>query len=150
MLSIIFILLILYFVIIRKIFKINPILNIIKIFKASNDNNGRVFICATYNNEEEMAYIHLWRLYDYVDKFIIVVSNLTYSLQPKNVTFDLFKKELKRYKDKMDIVYFDNICTVKLNIFCLYVAMFFCILGNRRLQIVTIIRKIGETSSSFV
>jgi hypothetical protein len=52
-------------------------LNISKIFKGSNDNNGRVFICATYNNEEEMAYIHLWRLYDYVDKFIIVVSNLT-------------------------------------------------------------------------
>ena len=57
-----------------------------------------------------MAYIHIWRLYDYVDKFIIVVSNLTYSLQPKNVTFDLYKKELKRYKNKIDIVYYDNIC----------------------------------------
>ena len=113
-LPIIFILLILYFIVIQKILKINPILNISKIFKGSNDNNGRVFICATYNNEEEMAYIHLWRLYDYVDKFIIVVSNLTYSLQPKNVTFDLFKKELKQYKDKIDIVYFDNKCNKEL------------------------------------
>ena len=61
-LSIIFILLILYFIVIQKILKINPILNISKIFKGSNDNNGRVFICATYNNEEEMAYIHFMEI----------------------------------------------------------------------------------------
>ena len=107
-LFIIFIILILYFIVIPKILKINPTWN-----NNNNTNNnyeGRVFLCATYNNEEEMAYIQIWRLYDYLDKFIIVVSNQTHSLQPKNVTFDLFKKELEQYKDKIDIVYFNNVC----------------------------------------
>ena len=60
-----------------------------------------------------MAYVHLWRLYDYVDKFIIVVSNITYTGQPRNITFKLFEKEIKQYMDKIDIVYFDNKCNRK-------------------------------------
>ena len=57
-----------------------------------------------------MAYIHIWRLYDYVDKFIIVISNLTYSGNQKNITFKSFEKDLQVYMDKIDIVNFDNIC----------------------------------------
>ena len=68
------------------------------------------FIYKSYNNEEEMAYIHIWRLYDYVDKFIIIVSNISYSLKPKNVSFKLFEKQLEQYKDKIDIVNLDNKC----------------------------------------
>ena len=33
--------------------------------------NGRIFICTTYNNEAEMAYVHIWRLYDYVDNLFL-------------------------------------------------------------------------------
>ena len=61
-----------------------------------------------------MAYIHIWRLYNYVYRFIIVVSNITYSLQPKTVNLKLFENELKPYMNKVDIVYFDNICNKKL------------------------------------
>ena len=75
--------------------------------------NGRIFICTTYNNEAEMAYVHIWRLYDYVDKFIFVISNLTYSGNPKNVSFKSFEKDLQPYRDKIDIVLFDNICNKK-------------------------------------
>ena len=109
-LSIFFMVIILFLIAIQIILKKNPFLNTSKIFKANNNNDGRVFLCKTYNNEQEMAYIHIWRLYDYVDKFIIIVSNISYSLQTKNVTFDIFEKELKQYKDKIDIVYFDNVC----------------------------------------
>ena len=56
-----------------------------------------------------MAYIHIWRLYDYIYKFIIGVSNQTFSGLPKNVSFAPFDNELKKFKNKMDVVYFDNI-----------------------------------------
>ena len=36
----------------------------------TNSFKGRIFITIVYNNEAEFAYIHVWRLYDYVDKFI--------------------------------------------------------------------------------
>ena len=46
--------------------------NQIKTFKENNNSfNGTIFVSFMYNNEAEMAYIHLWRLYDYVDKFIL-------------------------------------------------------------------------------
>ena len=75
--------------------------------------NGRIFLCTSYNNEAEIAYIHLWRLYDYVDKFIFMISNKTHSGHPKNFTFKSFEKNIKRYMDKVDIVNFNNICNKK-------------------------------------
>ena len=72
--------------------------------------DGRIFLCTVYNNEAEYAYIHLWRLYDYVDKFIIVVSNLTYSGLPKNISFFPFEENIKSYMDKIDIIYYYNTC----------------------------------------
>ena len=79
----------------------------------SKNNKGRIFLCTTYNNEAEILYIHLWRLYDYVDKFIIVISNITHSGLPKNVTFNSYKENIKKYKNKIDLVYFNNICNKK-------------------------------------
>ena len=70
----------------------------------------RIFLCTLYNNEAEMAYIHIWRLFEYVDKFIIIVSNITYSGVPKNVTFKSFEQNIHPYLNKVDIVYFNNIC----------------------------------------
>ena len=61
-----------------------------------------------------MAYIHIWRLYNFVDRFIIIVSNLTHSLKPKNISLKLFENELKTYMNKVDIVNFDNICNTQL------------------------------------
>ena len=141
---IILILLVLYIIFLVKILKVNPFLNTTRNFETENNNingnnnqnsinnnhkiienymsknnnannfDGRIFLCTTYNNEEEAAYIHIWRLYDYVDKFIIVASNLTYSLKPKKVTFELYKEKLKPYMDKVDLVNYDNVCNRKL------------------------------------
>ena len=60
-----------------------------------------------------MAYIHIWRLYNYVDKFIILISNITHSGLPKNISFKPFDDNLRPYMDKVDIVNFNNICNLK-------------------------------------
>ena len=57
-----------------------------------------------------MAYIRIWRLYDYVDKFIIIISNTTHSGLRKNYTFMPFEENLRPFMKKVDIVFFDNIC----------------------------------------
>ena len=79
------------------------------------DNNGdpfhgRIFLCTSYNNEAEIAYIHIWRLYDYVDKFIILTSNITHSLTNKNFTLKPFEQNIRPYMNKVDFVFFNNIC----------------------------------------
>jgi len=38
---------------------------------------------------------------------------MTYSGLSKNITFKSFENDLKSYMDKVDIVYFDNICNTK-------------------------------------
>jgi len=118
----------------RKIFKISLIIFIFILFinmnfhilnksfflanKSNSENDtfyscDRIFLCTLYNNEAEMAYIHIWRLYDYVDKFIIVTSNKTYSGLSKNITFKSFEQNIQPYMNKVDIVNFDNICNIK-------------------------------------
>lgn len=79
----------------------------------NTSNNGRIFLCTSYNNEAEIVYIHLWRLYDYVDKFIIIVSNMTYQGSHKNITFEPFEKNIQPYMNKVDIAHFNNICNRK-------------------------------------
>ena len=74
---------------------------------------GRIFVCFMYNNEASMAYIHIWRLYNYVDKFIILTSNRTFSGLSKNLSFSEFEENIKPYMNKVDIVYFNNICNKK-------------------------------------
>jgi hypothetical protein len=66
-----------------------------------------------YNNEAEMAYIHIWRLYDYVDKFVILISNRTFTNITKNFSFMPFEENIRPYMNKVDIVNFDNICNRK-------------------------------------
>ena len=56
-----------------------------------NINKKRIFVSFMYNNEAEMVYIHIWRLYNYVDKFIIVISNQTISAFPRIFHFLLLK-----------------------------------------------------------
>jgi beta-1,4-mannosyl-glycoprotein beta-1,4-N-acetylglucosaminyltransferase len=73
-------------------------------------DSGRIFLCTLYNNEVEQAYILIWRLYDFIDKFILVISNITHSNQPKNFTFKSFEKNIQKYMDKIDIVHFNNVC----------------------------------------
>ena len=66
-----------------------------------------------YNNEADMAYVHIWRLYDYVDKFVILTSNRTFTNITKNFSFMPFEENIRPYMDKIDIVNFDNICNRK-------------------------------------
>ena len=101
--KLIIIFLILIIVIIIKIFNIESIFLI-------NKNYRRIFLCTLYNNEAEMAYIHLWRLYDYIDRFIIMTSNVTYTGIIKNITFKPFEDKINKYMNKIDIVFFNNIC----------------------------------------
>jgi len=97
----------------KKIYNIGKNLNI---KNEQSDNNlsiyNRIFLCSLYNNEAEMAYIHVWRLYNYVDKFIFVVSNVTHSGHAKNISFEPFWKKMRTFRDKIDIIYFDNICNI--------------------------------------
>jgi beta-1,4-mannosyl-glycoprotein beta-1,4-N-acetylglucosaminyltransferase len=65
----------------------------------------RIFDTWMYNNEAEMAYTRIWRLYDYVDAFIICVSNISHSGQPKFFTFKPFTQDIKKYDDKIHVVY---------------------------------------------
>ena len=67
--------------------------------------NQRIFDTWMYNNEAEMAYIRLWRLYDLVDYFIIVVANNSHSGLGKNISFYPYDKEIEQFRDKMRIVY---------------------------------------------
>ena len=106
----IFILIVFYIIIITQILHLNPFLDALNIFKTNNKSVGRVFLCTLYNNEAETVYIHVWRLYDYVYKFIIVASNITHSGHPKNISFKSFENDIKPYMDKVDLVYFNNIC----------------------------------------
>ena len=87
-------------------------LNIHSIFLI-NKNFGKIYLCTLYNNESEMAFIHLWRLYDYIDRFIFVISNITYSGLPKNITFRPYEQNIEKFMDKVDIVSFDNLCNAK-------------------------------------
>ena len=75
--------------------------------------HGRIFIIFLYNNEAEFAYIYLWRLYNYVDRFLFMVSNETFTGLPKNITFSPYEKDIEQYMNKVDIVYFDNVCNKK-------------------------------------
>ena len=94
-------------------FNIHENFNLIKSFKKKNSFHGRIFISFMYNNEAEMAYIHIWRLYDYVYKFIILTSNRTFSGIPKNFSFMPFEENISPYMKKVDIVNCSRICNRK-------------------------------------
>ena len=81
--------------------------------KKSQTNKGRIFLCTLYNNEAEFAYIHIWRLYDYIDKFIIITSNVTYSGHQKNFTLEPFEENIKPYMNKIDFVFYNGSCNRK-------------------------------------
>ena len=91
------------------------IFNKIKRYKNNkNSFKGRIFDSFMYNNEAEIAYIHIWRLYEYIDKFIILIANRTFSGLPKNYSFKPFEENLKPFMNKIDIVKLsDNICNRK-------------------------------------
>ena len=84
------------------------------IIKGNNNiTQGRIFLCTLYNNEAAMAYIQVWRLYNYIDKFILITSNITHSGNSKNISFNIFEKDLQPYMNKIDIISFNNICNKK-------------------------------------
>lgn len=80
----------------------NTLLFLIK----ANEPKMRIFDYWMYNGESEAAYIRIWRLYDYVDYFVIIIAELTFSGQHHNITFHPFEKEIEPYKDKILIFKF--------------------------------------------
>ena len=101
---------ILYIILYSSISNFNEIIDVLKDIISIDKSFDRIFLCTLYNNEAEMAYIHIWRLYDFVDKFIIVTSNITHSGLPKIISFEPFEQNMSQYMNKIDIVYFNNIC----------------------------------------
>ena len=53
-----------------------------------------------------MLIVRLWRMYPYVTKFILSVSNVTFSGEPKSISFEPFTKDIKKYMDKIHLDYF--------------------------------------------
>ena len=51
----------------------------------------------------------IW-LYDYIDRFIFVISNITYLGHLKNIFFSPFEQNIEKHMNKVDIVFFNNIC----------------------------------------
>ena len=76
---------------------------------------GRIFLCTSYNNEAEVAYIHIWRIYDYIYKFIFVTSNRTHSGFLKTLLLNHMKKILSRIWIKL-ILFIIMTDVIKMNI----------------------------------
>jgi len=82
--------------------------NMLGLFNTSVETFERkVFDCVQYNGESHMLYIRLWRLYPFVTKFIIVLSNTTHSGRPKVNSFEPFTKEINSFKDKIYFYYYE-------------------------------------------
>ena len=76
--------------------------------KCNNVSSIRIFDTFMYNNEADMLYVHIWRLYHYVDYFIILTSPISFSGFTRTITFHPYEKEMEQFKDKMHIVRIDN------------------------------------------
>ena len=104
---------IIFFLLYLKLSNISIIRKRFKPIKKFENNKDRIFVIFMYNNEAEMAYIHIWRLYHYVNKFIMIISNMTHSGLPKNFSLEPYEEKIKPYMDKVDIINFNNICNKK-------------------------------------
>lgn len=61
----------------------------------------KIYDCFTYFQESMMLYIRLFRLNKYIDKFIIIISNKTFSGKVNNISFKPYEKEIMKYKNKI-------------------------------------------------
>ena len=61
----------------------------------------KIYDCFTFFNEIDLLKIRLEYLYDYVDKFVISESNLTFAGQKKPFYFLNHKKEFSRWQNKI-------------------------------------------------
>ena len=77
-------------------------------YKLNNVTSIRIFDTFMYNNEADMLYIHIWRLYYYIDYFIILTSPVSFSGFSRTISFHPYEKELEKFKDKMHIVTIDK------------------------------------------
>ena len=73
-----------------------------------NFKNFTLFDTFLYNNEAAQAYTRIWRHYPYVDYFIIIYSDITFSGKKKNLSFYPFEKEIGQYKDKIRLVQYSR------------------------------------------
>ena len=64
-------------------------------------NYMKIYDCFTFFNEIDLLKIRLEYLYDYVDKFVISESNLTFAGQKKPFYFLNHKKEFSRWQNKI-------------------------------------------------
>ena len=69
--------------------------------KLPGKRDFRIFDTFMYNNEAGQAYTRIWRYYPYVDYFIIIYCNTTFSGIPKPLSFEPFTKEIEQFKDKI-------------------------------------------------
>ena len=70
--------------------------------------NRRIFDLFLYNGESDILYIRLWKLYPFVDHFIICFPSLTFSGLKNEISFSPYELDFKKYFDKVYIHFFDS------------------------------------------
>jgi beta-1,4-mannosyl-glycoprotein beta-1,4-N-acetylglucosaminyltransferase len=80
----------------------NPIL--IFQFSARKHQTRRVFDCFLYNGESMMLYIRLWRLSEFVDHFILFMSNTSFTGKHRELSFEPYEDEIMKYRNKIFII----------------------------------------------
>lgn len=75
-----------------------------KILIQSQTKKIRIFDLWMYNNEAAFAFTRIWRLYNFVDFFIVSYSTQSFSGVPRNISFAPFEKDILQYKDKIILV----------------------------------------------
>ncbi|OHS94852.1 hypothetical protein TRFO_10765 [Tritrichomonas foetus] len=66
-------------------------------------SSPKIYDCFIYFGEKNMLFFRVLQLYQYVEKFVIGMSNVTFSGKPNVIELDFLKKELKSYSNKICI-----------------------------------------------
>jgi beta-1,4-mannosyl-glycoprotein beta-1,4-N-acetylglucosaminyltransferase len=67
----------------------------------------KIFDCFPFFNELELLEVRLNTLYDFVEKFILVESNLTHQHEPKPLYYEENKQRFEKFSDKIIHLVFD-------------------------------------------
>jgi len=61
----------------------------------------KIYDCFTFYNELDLLELRLTELYNYVDHFVIVEANTTFTNKPKNYMYEKAKARFARFSDKI-------------------------------------------------
>ena len=64
----------------------------------------KIFDCFMFNDELDLLELRLTELYDYIDIFVIVESNLSFTCRPKSFLFEQTKNRFNKWNTKIRYV----------------------------------------------